>query len=367
MSVKIQGGYLRKLQPDGSLGPLCVVSSDGTDISGGGGGGGLTDTQLRATPVPVSQSSLPLPTGAAKDSTLTDGTQRVGGTVAVSSADNVTTGTIVASGGTVTAAAISGMGTWFMAYYGTYATGPSLTMEVSFDGGATYVSVRMLQETSAILGYVTTIATGANAINSFVADIPTGATHLRARASAFGASGTINIVLGQSPSRSAAPPAVLTSIGLISAITPGVTGTALGKAEDAASASGDTGVFVLGVRNDAQAAATNADGDYTQQSHDARGALRINPASFAFANISTVATTTVKSGVGELHAITVNSKGTVASTITVYDNTAGSGAKIATIDSLNQSGTMVYNVAFANGLTLVTTGTVAPDVTVSYR
>jgi len=51
--------------------------------------GPLTDAQLRATPVPISAASLPLPTGAAKDSTLTDGSQRVGGTVTVSGSVNV--------------------------------------------------------------------------------------------------------------------------------------------------------------------------------------------------------------------------------------------------------------------------------------
>jgi len=38
--------------------------------------GGLTDTQLRASPVPVSAASLPLPTGAALDATLTGGSQK---------------------------------------------------------------------------------------------------------------------------------------------------------------------------------------------------------------------------------------------------------------------------------------------------
>lgn len=37
---------------------------------------GLTDAQLRATPVPVSSASLPLPTGAATDASLTGGTQK---------------------------------------------------------------------------------------------------------------------------------------------------------------------------------------------------------------------------------------------------------------------------------------------------
>lgn len=92
-----------------------------------------------------------------------------------------------------------------------------------------------------------------------------------------------------------------------------------------------------------------------------------NTGANSFANITTATTTTVKGAAGSLHAITVNSKGTVASTITIYDNTSGTGTKIGTIDSLNLSGTFTFDVSFATGLTLVTTGTVAPDVTVSYK
>lgn len=91
------------------------------------------------------------------------------------------------------------------------------------------------------------------------------------------------------------------------------------------------------------------------------------PGGHSFANITTATTTTVKSGAGVLHTLTVNNLGTVASTTTVYDNTAGSGTKIATINTLAGQTSYIYDVAFATGLTIVTTGTVAPDITVSYR
>lgn len=68
-----------------------------------------------------------------------------------------------------------------------------------------------------------------------------------------------------------------------------------------------------------------------------------------------------------LHSITINALGTVASTTTVYNNTAGSGAVIAIINTLAGQESYIYDVAFSIGLTLVTTGTVAPDITVSYR
>lgn len=97
------------------------------------------------------------------------------------------------------------------------------------------------------------------------------------------------------------------------------------------------------------------------------GAILTEEAGRSFNHISTAATTTVKSGAGFLHSITVNALGTVASSATIYDNTAGSGTVIAIINTLNLSGTFTYDIAFSTGLTIVTTGTVAPDITVSYR
>lgn len=88
-------------------------------------------------------------------------------------------------------------------------------------------------------------------------------------------------------------------------------------------------------------------------------------AGFSFLNITTNATTTVKSGAGVLRSATVNALGTVASTVTIYDSLTGSGSKIGTINSLTLSGTFVFDAAFTTGLTIVTTG--APDITISYR
>lgn len=98
---------------------------------------------------------------------------------------------------------------------------------------------------------------------------------------------------------------------------------------------------------------------------DLLGNLKTTQSEFNFSNISTSTTTTVKSGSGSLRGVTVNTKGAVASTVTIYDNTAGSGTKIGIIDSLNLSGQFLFDVAFATGLTVVTTG--APDITVVYR
>jgi hypothetical protein len=59
------------------------------------------------------------------------------------------------------------------------------------------------------------------------------------------------------------------------AVVPGTGATNLGKAEDAVHASGDTGVMALGVRKDADAA-LEADGDYAPFQVDANGYLKVN-------------------------------------------------------------------------------------------
>lgn len=79
--------------------------------------------------------------------------------------------------------------------------------------------------------------------------------------------------------------------------------------------------------------------------------------------ISTATTTVVKSGSGRLKSITVGE--TAAGAITVYDNTAGSGAVIAVLKASIAEGTYEFDVAFSTGLTVVTAG--ASKLTVSYR
>lgn len=102
---------------------------------------------------------------------------------------------------------------------------------------------------------------------------------------------------------------------------------------------------------------------------DANGRTMVSASAgtYSYQHISTATTTTVKSGAGGLHSVVVNTLGTVASTTTIYDNTTGSGTVIGVINTLTLAGMFVYDVAFTVGLTIVTTGTVAPDLTVSYQ
>lgn len=59
----------------------------------------------------------------------------------------------------------------------------------------------------------------------------------------------------------------------VTRVIPGTTATALGKAEDAAHTSGDTGVMALAVRRDTAAASSGTTGDYEPLSTDALGKM----------------------------------------------------------------------------------------------
>jgi hypothetical protein len=89
--------------------------------------------------------------------------------------------------------------------------------------------------------------------------------------------------------------------------------------------------------------------------------------------ISTVSTTVLKYGPGNLHSIVFGTLPTSAGTVTVYDNTAGSGTIIAafTVNKTTQASNVPTSVdfkglPFSTGLTVVV-ATNAPDLTVIYE
>lgn len=87
---------------------------------------------------------------------------------------------------------------------------------------------------------------------------------------------------------------------------------------------------------------------------------------YRYTNITTQTTTVIKTGAGVLHTVCVNTQAATG-TITIYDNTAGSGTKIGLATSVaGIPGCLTYDVAFVTGLTIVT-ATASPDVTVSWR
>jgi hypothetical protein len=84
-----------------------------------------------------------------------------------------------------------------------------------------------------------------------------------------------------------------------------------------------------------------------------------------FLNIAAAQTTTMKFGPGSLRKIIVNTA-QLGATATIYDSTTGSGTKIATVDCSNSAKTLLYDLDFTNGLTVVTTGSVPADITVMW-
>ncbi len=87
-------------------------------------------------------------------------------------------------------------------------------------------------------------------------------------------------------------------------VTPGTAAAHLGKAEDAAHNSGDTGVMMLGVRADTPASTGQSDGDYTAPTFDSSGRLWCNVnntvtvASHAVTNAGTFAVQAVCTNAG---------------------------------------------------------------------
>lgn len=85
-------------------------------------------------------------------------------------------------------------------------------------------------------------------------------------------------------------------------------------------------------------------------------------AQFTVTNITTQTTTTLKSGAGQFGGLMINTP-VANAVITIYDNTAASGTKLATITlpaALLSSGPIAYGFGaagkFATGLTVVTSG-----------
>lgn len=83
-------------------------------------------------------------------------------------------------------------------------------------------------------------------------------------------------------------------------------------------------------------------------------------------NITSQTTTAVATGNGVLHSITFN-KPTATGVVTVYNNTAASGTKLATITTPASPlpVTLTYDMSFGVGLT-VKTETADQDITVTY-
>lgn len=114
----------------------------------------------------------------------------------------------------------------------------------------------------------------------------------------------------------------------VSALIPGVAAGSLGKAEDAASVTGDTGVFSLGVRADTLVATTNANGDYSQQSVDKYGALITKPEATHKRTYSASFTATPAAAATDIATITGSASTTVSVTKIIISGSQTTGGMV---------------------------------------
>jgi hypothetical protein len=136
----------------------------------------------------------------------------------------------------------------------TYSTGAQATTIASAATGIFIVEVSGAQQfrlsaNAAVTGtaVVTLRVSGADSLMSIDSPLPTGSNTI----------GAVNIAASQTL-------ATVTTLTGTTTLTPGTGATNLGKAEDAVAASGDSGLFVLGVRRDVATASANAAGDYNE-------------------------------------------------------------------------------------------------------
>lgn len=91
---------------------------------------------------------------------------------------------------------------------------------------------------------------------------------------------------------------------------------------------------------------------------------------YSFLNIAAgQATTVVKASAGTLHTISLNSAATATNVTTVYDNATGVGTVIAipNVVAATVPTTLLFDLAFANGLTIITATANGGNMTVTYK
>ena len=79
---------------------------------------------------------------------------------------------------------------------------------------------------------------------------------------------------------------------------------------------------------------------------------------FKYTNVTAAGTSALKTQAGMLHGFTINTAGTAATTVQLFDNTSATGATlIATIDGTSTN-TYIYDVAFKTGLSVNASSTI---------
>ena len=91
---------------------------------------------------------------------------------------------------------------------------------------------------------------------------------------------------------------------------------------------------------------------------------------YSFLNIPAgQATTVVKASAGTLHSIILNSAATATNTTIIYDHPSGVGTVIGrpAVTTATVPTTLIYDLAFANGLTIITATANGGDMTINFK
>lgn len=154
-------------------------------------------------------------------------------------------------------------------------TGTVSSGVVTFEGShdnTTFVALPLYDTASLTANPISTVSPATGVSRYFVGS--TVYRYIRARISTvIGGGGSIQVFY--SLSQATYQPQLMTStqataanlnvnVGSSTALTPGTAAANLGKAEDAVAASGDTGLFILGVRRDTLTISSSASGDYNE-------------------------------------------------------------------------------------------------------
>ena len=133
----------------------------------------------------------------------------------------------------------------------------------------------------------------------------------------------------------------------VTRLIPGTTATALGKAEDAAHTSGDTGVMALAVRTDTAAARAGTDGDYIPLTTDSIGGLRIGGSG---------TTGTAAGGVASIQGPAADFTTTMPNPVTIggWDPNNNRTRVMAALDAQLNAGDPVVNFAGITPLIMAT-------------
>ena len=170
-------------------------------------------------------------------------------------------------------------------------------------------------------------------------------------------------IVGSLPAGSAAIGKLAANSGVdigdvdVTSVVPGTGATNLGKAEDAAHSSGDTGVMTLAVRNDTPAALGGSDGDYAPLQVNSAGSLYTKDETGEAGSILVTGTTAVTSAISGTAFIAIQfiedsvfdsgNDGLISATNQLYPSTQYTGTDIDA-----DGGAVADSVSFPQGMTI---------------